>query len=76
MAVMNSEMWNEGESDQGGLSRDDILTVVHSTELLTKPYTVMHLLMYSSPPKKIQQVGILCHSAATDGLYLTCESSF
>ena len=28
MAVMNSEMWNEGGSDQGGLSRDDILTVV------------------------------------------------
>ena len=71
MAVMNSEMWNEGESDQGGLSRDDILTVVHSTELLTKLCTVMHLLMYSPSPPQVQEVGIPCHSAATDDLYLT-----
>ena len=28
MAVMNSEMWNEGGSDQVALSRDDILSVV------------------------------------------------
>ena len=32
MAVMNSEMWNEGESDQSGLSREDILTVVGVTQ--------------------------------------------
>ena len=62
MAVMNSEMWNEGESDQGGLSRDDILTVVHSTELLTKLCTVLHCyapMDVTPPPPKYKRWGFL-----------------
>ena len=49
MAVMNSEMWNEGGSDQGGVSRDDILTVVGGDGGTLNMFLCTKLVMFLDP---------------------------